>query len=112
MHLFLIVAARAADVVDTARAALGDMPDARAAVFPLAGGGSVVRFVPVIDGTAVDGSQRVWIDGAGRVRTYAQALPPQLTGTPISAERALAAAFDRFGPLPDARLRLLVRVGQ
>jgi hypothetical protein len=106
MLLFLLATARAADVVETARAALGDVPDGDAVVFPLAGGGSVVRFVPVIDGTPVDGSQRVWIDAAGRVRTYERALPPHVPGAPISGERALASAFERFGPLPDAQLRL------
>ena len=106
MLLFLLATAHAADVVETARAALGGMADAQVGVLPLAGGGSVVRFVPVIDGTPVDRSQRVWIDAAGRVRPYAQPLPPHVSDAPISAERALAAAFQRFGPLPDARMRL------
>ncbi len=111
MLLFVLSLARAADVVDTARTALHAVGAQVAAedvltVAPLAGGGTLVRVEPAIDGVPVDVSRRVWIDAAGRSHTYAAALPPHVSAVPISAERALAVARDRFGPLPDAHARL------
>jgi hypothetical protein len=110
MLWFLASIARGADVVDAARAALDaagvSTTDSSITVLPLAGGGTVVRFAPAIDGVPVDQTERVWIDTKGRVHTDAHPLPPHLAATPMSGDAALATARALFGALPEAHARL------
>ena len=113
MLWFLASIARGADAVDAARDALyaagtpirdGD----EIALFPLGGGtrGAVVQVTPSLSGAPVDVSRRVWIDRDGRRHVDAAALPPAIPSAAMTADRALAIARERFGPLPDARARL------